>query len=144
MHEPSCTLTLVLTCSPAQVYPILLLVELFNGDRYDNLRAAFPLTRWRRLPLPTTSSSRTISNAEALELARPLAARQPKIATLPDGTIVYLIGTQDGELVRSWEDAIVEGVRMGRRGVALKELDREVNAGVREALRGYQPSYPSE
>ncbi|KAL8292630.1 hypothetical protein RQP46_001242 [Phenoliferia psychrophenolica] len=124
------------------VYPILLLIELFNGDRYDNLRVAFPLTRWRRLPLPSTSSSRPLTNAEALELARPLAARSPKIAQLPDehGTMVYLIGVQDGEFLKMWEDGIVDAVRMGRRGVALKELERGAGAGSEfHHLRGYHP-----
>ena len=27
-----------------QVYPILLLIELFNGDRFSNIRVAFPLS----------------------------------------------------------------------------------------------------
>ncbi|KAM0752185.1 hypothetical protein T439DRAFT_379285 [Meredithblackwellia eburnea MCA 4105] len=134
------------------VYPILLLIELFNGDRYDNLRVAFPLTRWRRLPVPvpsssssspgpSSSSSTTLSTTQALELARPLTTGRasPKVAQLPtDGTMVYLIGTQDGEFLKAWEDAIVDGVRRGRRGVALTQIEREgVYVGIRESLRGY-------
>ena len=49
-----------------------------------------------------------------------------------------MIGVQDGEFLKLWEDAIVEGVRLGRRGVALKERDVNLNAGVRERLRGYR------
>jgi hypothetical protein len=37
-------LTLVL------VYPLFLVIEFFAGRRWYNLRVAFPLTRWRRLP----------------------------------------------------------------------------------------------
>lgn len=108
------------------------------GERFDNLRVSFPLTRWRRLPIPDTSSSIPLSSAAALEIARPLAPRAPKVAQLPtDDTFVYLIGMQDGEWLKAWEDAIAEGVRKGRRGVTLAEGDRTVNAGVREQLRGY-------
>lgn len=32
------------------VYPVLLIVEFFAGKRWYNLRVAFPLTRWKRLP----------------------------------------------------------------------------------------------
>ncbi|ORY88123.1 hypothetical protein BCR35DRAFT_330332 [Leucosporidium creatinivorum] len=142
------------------IYPVLLIYEFFAGRRWNNLRCAFPLTRWRRLP-PLASSSAASSSAgpsssttnptqqEMLALAASLSARRPpKVAQLPgpsaaepNNSFVYMIGTQEGEWMRKWESAVVDAVRNGVRGRALSEEDLQSAERVRrenlEAMRGY-------
>lgn len=149
-----------LTFSSHSIYPILLIYEFFAGRRWNNLRCAFPLTRWRRLP-PLASSSATSSSAgpssnatdltqqEMLAFAATLSARRPpKVAQLPgpsvaesNGPMVYMIGTQEGEWMRKWEASVVDAVRNGVRGRALTEEDLQSAERVRreniEAMRGY-------
>lgn len=141
------------------VYPIFLLVDVFAGRKFYNLRAAYPLTRWRRLPTPAASSTSTstaatvTTYAEALHLATQFSSRQPpKIAQLPLPSLsdaaaqsrqpwLYLVGQQEGEWLRSWEDLIVDGVRRGVRGRGLGEEDRarfeQEQRRNMERLRGY-------
>lgn len=140
------------------VYPVLLAYEFFFGRRWNNLRCAFPLTRWRRLPplafnassAPSSSSSTVEpTQQEMLALAASLSPRRPpKVAQLPGpssvephGPWVYLIGTQEGEWMRKWENAVSEGVRRGVRGRELtledaERAERDREDGMR-GLRGY-------
>lgn len=108
------------------------MIEFLSGDRYDNLRVAFPLTRWRTLPIPIpVTSTSSLSRAQAIEIARPLTTRSPQVAQLPsNGAYVYLIGTLESEWLQSWENGIIDAVRRGRRGGELRETDRLRNEGI--------------
>lgn len=117
---------------------------------------SYPLTRWKILPIPETARSsksssslnkgHTLSKAEAIEIAQPLSHRgTPKVAQLPPadklehGTWIYIVGTQEGEWLRSWEEKIVEGVkrrRKGELGGKEKTVDRESDS--LNTLRGYE------
>lgn len=89
-----------------------------------------------------------LSKAEAIEIARPLSLRPtPKVAQLPafdgskEGTWVHLVGTQEGEWLKTWEEKIVDGVRRRRKGqlgASKKEEVMESVAGDVDALRGYE------
>lgn len=97
------------------------MLEIFLGDRFSNLRIAFPLSRWRPLPLPPSSSSQPLSYEQVIELARPITSgREPKVERLPsEGIWVYLIGTDENEFWNHWEGSVMDGVRRGLRGVTL-------------------------
>lgn len=78
--------------------------------------------------MPVTSTSSSLSRAQAIEIARPLTSRSPQVVQLPsNGTYVYLIGTLETEWLRSWENGIIDAVRRGRRGGELRETERTVN-----------------
>lgn len=101
------------------VYPILLIIEKCLGARFNALRVAFPLCRWR--PLPFFGNPH--SNAdEAAALAAPLGGgyRSPKVARLPtDGTWVYMVGLEDDDWVASHAEGIRNIVRSRQHGVEL-------------------------
>lgn len=143
-------------------YPILLIFEFFLGRRFEQLRVAFPLVRWRRLPTPRHTPPAFLAQADALSLARQLAPRPPKVKFLPAGEVlgpaeasggqvegqgqegagewVYLVGTEEGGWLRGWEVGVQEGVRRGVRGRALGVEEREAVVGQADArgrLRGY-------
>lgn len=140
-------------------YPIFLIFEFFLGRRFEQLRVAFPLVRWRRLPTPRHTPAAFLAHSEALSLARQLAPRPPKVKFLASsepnmdavegeaqeqeggaGEWVYLVGTEEGQWLKGWEVGIQEGVRRRVRGRALGREEREAVAGEADArgmLRGY-------
>ncbi|KAM0787364.1 hypothetical protein ACM66B_003450 [Microbotryomycetes sp. NB124-2] len=135
------------------VYPILLMYEALFGHKWRNIRCAFPLTRWRRVPQPpgqpssssTASSGMTAEQARAVvsELQNPSETR-PRLAQLPwsgDGDWLYLCGTLEGEWLKSWEGAITNAVRTGVIHRTLTSEDRDSVAGQTRdqlsLLRGY-------
>lgn len=78
--------------------------------------------------------------SEALSLASTLSRRsKPKIAQTGQGEYVYLVGTQEGEWLRSWEGGIVDACRRGKRAVVLNEEDKAMRPvlSARDSLRGY-------
>lgn len=123
------------------VYPLALAYEYFFGAQFANLRVAFPLTRWRRLPGATSITSLQ----EAHELARPLTrrAKGPKVGLVPGanpgeaGVWAYLVGEQEGELLQRVEGAIAHGVRTGKRG-KLDPATDEAPSDSASRLRGYR------
>lgn len=141
----------------------MLSFEFFLGRRFEQLRVAFPLVRWRRLPTPRDTPAAFLAHADALSLARQLAPRPPKVKFLASGEVdaagaegyvpgeaeggtasagewVYLVGTEEGAWLRGWEVGIQEGVRRRVRGRALGAGEREAVAGESDArgmLRGY-------
>lgn len=115
-------------------YPTLLLLELLSGSRFSNLRLAYPLIRWRPLPLPPSSP---LTPQSAVTLARTLAPRPPKVAQTPEGDWAYLVGTQEGEWMREWEGMVVDEVRKGRRGGVLRIEGSEESRRRGVGLRGY-------
>ncbi|KAL8291845.1 hypothetical protein RQP46_002103 [Phenoliferia psychrophenolica] len=120
--------------SAVLAYPLICAAELVLGARFDHFRATSPLVRWKVLPVPQDGSFMT--EEAALQLASTLDARRPpKVAVLPDGTWVYLVGLEEGEWLRKWEGAIEEAVRTKKRGrYLLREVKEEVAV---PALRGY-------
>lgn len=114
---------------------LLLLAEYVFGRRFYHIRVSHPLTRWRPLPPPSTSSTHT--HTSALDLARTLTARSPKVAQLPDGTWVYLVGVQEGEWLRKWEEAIVEAVRARKNDCSVLKEENGLGSA-NTALRGYE------
>lgn len=70
---------------------------------------ARPLTRWRLLPPPDSSTSHTVRSAT--ELARTLAACPPFVQQLPSGEWVYLVGQTEDEWLKDWEVAIGNAVK---------------------------------
>ncbi|KAK4699814.1 hypothetical protein P7C70_g6441, partial [Phenoliferia sp. Uapishka_3] len=103
------------------VYPILLIIEYFVGAKFTSIRVAFPLCRWRALPL-FPGAPPPCNEAEAAAIAAPLGGnyRWPKVAQLPtDGTWVYMVGLQEEEWIQSVEGKLRNAVTMRQKGVDL-------------------------
>ncbi|KAM0751603.1 hypothetical protein T439DRAFT_355511 [Meredithblackwellia eburnea MCA 4105] len=115
-------------------YPMLCATELVVGARFDHFRAASPLVRWKVLPGRADGEEHTEDSA--LALAASLDNRQaPKVAVLPTGEWVYLVGMEEGEWLRKWEGPIQEAVKAKKRGRVLLKAPSDVAAA--PALRGY-------
>ncbi|SCV67475.1 BQ2448_5086 [Microbotryum intermedium] len=110
------------------VYPILYLLSYFLSHRFHNLRVAFPLTRWRRIPNldPGADIETARSVAQALRSNRTRGevrvAKLPSVSVFDDesepGQVgwVALIGVEETEAVSRWQMALREGVKRGVRG----------------------------
>ncbi|KDE02967.1 hypothetical protein MVLG_06501 [Microbotryum lychnidis-dioicae p1A1 Lamole] len=110
------------------VYPILYLLSYFLSHRFHNLRVAFPLTRWRRIPNLSPSAEIETARLAAQALRSSRTRGEIRVAKLPSVSVfddesepgqvgwVALIGVEETEAVSRWQMALREGVKRGVRG----------------------------
>ncbi|KAK4049059.1 hypothetical protein OIV83_004421 [Microbotryomycetes sp. JL201] len=137
-------------------YPVLLIYDAMFGQKWRNIRCAFPLTRWRRVPVPTSQPSSScgapnMTGEQAQSIVSELqrgsstpCVHPPRMTELSwpnGGPWLYLCGTLEGEWLKQWEGAITNAVRSGSRQRTLTAEDRDqVEVQHRDQLsllRGY-------